>query len=85
MLFRSAIIQSTEYDAQSAEELLELDDKIDRKFKAARTELVEMMSVNPDDARQLLRCSEIFHALEHIADQAVYILKTLKMHRLESS
>jgi phosphate transport system protein len=77
--FRNSVMLYSEFSTEAADGLVMSDESIDQKFKASRRAIVEMMAEQPDNVRQLLRCFEIFHALEHIADHAVYIAKSLKL------
>lgn len=78
--FRTALRLYTKYSPAAAADLIDADDKIDNAYKTSRGMLLQKMSEQPEFIRQYFRCSEIFHALEHIGDHAVGIAKTLRMY-----
>lgn len=75
--FRSALALYTNYSPEAAEHLIRLDRTVDDAYRTSRRRILEMIVENPEDKRQLFRCAEIFHALEHISDHSVNIAKTL--------
>lgn len=66
------------YDRALSDRIIALDDEVDREYKACRNEVLERMQRTPERARQWLRCTEVFHALEHISDHAVEISKRVR-------
>lgn len=66
------------FDAEAAERLIAMDDAVDQTYKTSRNAILAMMSEHPENARQLLRCAEIFHALEHVSDHTVDMAKRLR-------
>lgn len=70
----------TVYDAQAAQELIAADDVVDEAYRVSRKALFEMVKETPENVDQLVRCSEIFHALEHVSDRAAEIAKRLRMY-----
>jgi phosphate transport system protein len=77
--FRMALQLYTQYSPDAAHELIKSDTTVDNQYKASRRKLLDMMVEQPENKRQLFRCGEIFHALEHIADHAANIARTMNM------
>lgn len=76
----SAIRLYTNYDHDLAEEIILQDDHIDKLYATARARLVETIKDRPEDSDSIITAIGIFHALEHIADQAVAIAKRMRLH-----
>jgi phosphate transport system protein len=68
----------SQYSREAAAGIIQRDDVVDRAFKTSRNLLMEMMQKEPENTRQLLRCLEIFHALEHVSDRAADIARRLQ-------
>lgn len=77
--FRAALQLYTQYNVDAAHELIKSDTTVDNQYKSSRRTLLDMMVEQPENKRQLFRCGEIFHALEHIADHAANIARTMNM------
>lgn len=75
---RDALRLFSQYESQAAERLILQDDAVDKLYKNSRTRILEMMRERPDELRQLLRCTEVFHALEHVSDHTVDMAKGLR-------
>lgn len=77
--FRAALQLYTQYSTEAATALIKSDEVVDKQYKKSRRALLEMIVEQPEKKRQLFRCSEIFHALEHIADHAANIARTMNV------
>jgi phosphate transport system protein len=75
---RESLRLYSQYSPEAAERLVAQDDAVDQTFKTSRNILLGMIRAEPDRSRQLLRCLEIFHALEHVSDRAADIAKRLQ-------
>lgn len=76
----SAIRLYVSYDPTLAEEVIESDEIIDKRYAVARHRVIELIKSNPDATAEYLSTMEILHALEHIADRSVAIAKRLQLH-----
>jgi phosphate uptake regulator len=68
----------SQYSPEAARELISRDDQVDRAFKTSRNILLGKIEEDPSNSRHLLRCLEIFHALEHVSDRAADIARRLQ-------
>jgi phosphate transport system protein len=68
----------SQYSAAAAQAIIAKDDHVDRAFKTSRNLVLGMIMDAPQKTRQLLRCLEIFHALEHVSDRAADIARRLQ-------
>ncbi len=75
----AALRLTCEYSKEEADRLIASDDQVNASYKTSRRAVLDLMRTHPDDLRQLLRCAEIFHALEHVSDHTVDIAKRLKI------
>lgn len=80
VMFARVLRLYLDYDDALAQEIIDQDQEIDRLYKHARAELIQRMSEDPEQARQLMRSTSVFHALEHIADHSVEIAKRLQLY-----
>lgn len=77
--FLTAMHLLAQYNLEEADELIRSDEKVDRAYKNARNAMLAKIQEDPTQARDLFRCSEVFHALEHVSDRAVDIARRLKL------
>ncbi|MBS1704733.1 MAG: hypothetical protein JST40_02580 [Armatimonadetes bacterium] len=75
-----AIKLYAEYEIDLASELIESDEQIDTQYSIACSQIVVLMRQDPQRIEDLLATMQIFHALEHIADRSVAVVKRLRMH-----
>ena len=68
------------FDGELATEVIKGDKGIDGRYVAARDRLIGIIQENPHETQHLIRTIEAFHALEHVADNAVQIAARLKLH-----
>jgi phosphate transport system protein len=68
----------SQYSDAAARAIIAKDDDVDRTFKTSRNLVLGMIQHDPQKTRQLLRCLEIFHALEHVSDRAADIARRLR-------
>jgi len=69
----------SQYSREAADGIVARDDVVDRSYKTCRGLILRMMEEEGSaNLRQLLRCIEVFHALEHISDHASNIAKRLR-------
>jgi phosphate transport system protein len=71
-----------DYSEDNAMQVIAADEEIDATYKSARKQVAAHIEEQPEYTKKLLRCIEVFHALEHVADRAVDIAK--HMRRLHS-
>lgn len=77
--FSAALRLYGEYSHELAREVIDLDDEIDDHYSQARKDIAARISTSPEQSDSLLRCIEVFHALEHVGDHAVEIARRLRM------
>jgi len=78
-IFSGALRLVCNYSRDEADRLVLSDDVVDLTYKTSRNKVMELVKSHPEDVRQLFRCTEIFHALEHISDHATDIAKRLRL------
>jgi phosphate transport system protein len=71
----------TSYSPELAESILEAENGIDEDYQQARNRVYELIKADPSDPAMLVRVIEVFHALEHVADNAASIAKRVQMIR----
>lgn len=76
--FASVLRVYSQYDAELAKTVIDSDVQIDTQYVEARNKVFELIRNAPDDAEQLVRTIEAFHALEHVADHAVEVARRLQ-------
>lgn len=80
VLFGQTLRLYLNYSPEEADEIIVSDDRIDQKFKDARTDLFDRIQADPEAVRSMMRSIGLFHALEHVADHAVEMARRLKFH-----
>jgi phosphate transport system protein len=75
----SAIRLYADFDHDLARSIIAKDDEVDSAYSRARDELLELLKIDPSDAKGLVRAIEVFHALEHVSDHAVSIAKRMQL------
>jgi phosphate transport system protein len=75
---RDSLRLYSQYSRLAASEIIARDDDVDRAFKTSRNILLTKIQEDPSNTRHLLRCLEIFHALEHVSDRAADIARRLQ-------
>lgn len=68
-----------DYSFDLAKQIIVGDENIDTAYSQARNRVFDLIKANPDNTESLVRCIEIFHALEHVADHAVAIAVRMTM------
>lgn len=77
--FASSIKLYSEYNAELAQRVVESDEMVDNAYSDARNRVMEAFREDQSHLRQMVRTIEVFHALEHVADQAVAIAKRMQV------
>lgn len=77
--FAGALRLFCAYRSDLAQSIISGDEDIDNAYVVARNRVFELIKRNPDDTENLVRCIEVFHALEHVADHAVAIAVRMSM------
>jgi len=77
--FSAAIRLYTSYDRTLANEIISGDREVDSSYSQARHRVYQLLQETPEAAATHMRTIQIFHSLEHVADQAVEIVRRLRM------
>lgn len=77
--FAASLRLYSQYDPVLAHEIIAGDEVVDKAFGAACRTIYDMIADRPNDAEELVRTMECFHALEHVADHATAIAKYMVM------
>ena len=77
--FAASLRLYTDFSPALASEIVRGDQAIDTAYVTARDRLFGLIRLNPEATAHLVRTIECFHALEHVADNAVAIANRLTM------
>jgi phosphate transport system protein len=77
--FAASLRLYLEYSEGLALEIVHGDHAVDTAYVAARNRIFDLIRAKPDATPNLVRTIECFHALEHVADNAVAIAERISM------
>jgi len=77
--FSGALRLYCDFSSTLAQEIIAGDQAVDTAYSRARNEVFGLIRQNPSSTETLVRCIECFHALEHVADNAVAIASRMSM------
>lgn len=68
-----------DYHPELAKKVIDADDEVDTAYGQVRKRIFDLIRSDPSETEHLVRCIEVFHALEHVADHAVAIATRMNM------
>jgi phosphate transport system protein len=78
-LFAASLRLYSEYSTTLAAEIINGDEPVDKSYTAACGAVYRLIESRPQEAEDLVRTIDCFHALEHVADHATNIATRLAM------